>query len=90
MHIVGADCHGSRPGWREGGIIEEIRLEDAARNPQRAYELFDLLLYDKCISEPNITLKLDSAVYRADVADDQPDQEGRSDRGFQRHGDSGA
>lgn len=69
MHIVGADCHGSRPGWRESGLIEEIRLEDAARNPHRAYELFDLLLYDKCISEPNLTLLLDSAVFRADVTD---------------------
>ncbi|NNM27609.1 MAG: FAD-dependent oxidoreductase [Phycisphaerales bacterium] len=69
MHIVGADCHGSRPGWRESGIIEEIRLEDAARNPHRAYELFDLLLYDKCISEPNLTLLLDSAVFCAEVED---------------------
>lgn len=69
MHIVGADCHGSRPGWREGGLIEEIRLEDAARNPHRAYELFDLLLYDKCIREPNLTLLLDSAIYRAEVVD---------------------
>ena len=31
MHIVGADSHGSRAGWREGGLIEEIRLEDAVR-----------------------------------------------------------
>ncbi|MHC4909789.1 MAG: FAD-dependent oxidoreductase, partial [Planctomycetota bacterium] len=37
MHIVGADCHGSRPGWRESGLIEELRLEDAARNPQGTY-----------------------------------------------------
>ena len=29
MHIVGADCHGGRPGWREGGLIEEFRLDDA-------------------------------------------------------------
>lgn len=69
MHIVGADCHGSRAGWREGGLIEEIRLEDAARNPHRAYELFDLLLYDKCMREPNLTLLLDSSVFRAEVAD---------------------
>ncbi|MHC5028241.1 MAG: FAD-dependent oxidoreductase, partial [Planctomycetota bacterium] len=67
--IVGADCHGSRPGWRESGLIEELRLEDAARNPQGTYELFDLMLYDKVISEPNITLLLDSAVFRADVTD---------------------
>lgn len=69
MHIVGADCHGSRAGWREGGVIEEIRLEDAARNPHRAYEMFDLLLYDKCMREPNLTLLLDSAVFRAEVSE---------------------
>ena len=69
MHIVGADCHGTRPGWRESGIIEEIRLDDATRNPHRGYELFDLLLYDKCIREPKLTLLLDSSVYRADIVD---------------------
>ncbi len=69
MHIVGADCHGSRRGWREGGLIEEIRLDDAARNPDRVYEMFDLLLYDKCVSEPNLDLLLDTAVARAGVED---------------------
>jgi len=67
MHIVGADCHGSRSGWREGGLIEEIRLEDAVRNPHRAWELFDLTLYDLCLREPNLTLRLDTAVYAAEV-----------------------
>ena len=69
MHIVGADCHGSRRGWREGGLIEELRLEDAARNPDRVYEMFDLMLYDKCVSEPNIDLLLDTSVARAAVED---------------------
>lgn len=69
MHIVGADKHGGRKGWREGGIIEELRLEDAARNPHRAYELWDLMLYDKIVSERNITLLLDTAVFRAEVKD---------------------
>lgn len=69
MHIVGADCHGNRPGWREGGILEEIRLEYAARNPHFAWEMWDLLLYDKVVSEPNITLLLDSVLYRAEVRD---------------------
>ena len=36
MHVVGADCHTSRPGWRESGIIEELRLDDAVNNPQRS------------------------------------------------------
>lgn len=69
MHIVGANNHKGRPGWREGGIIEELRLDDAANNPQRSFELWDLLLYDKVVSEPNITLILDAAVCAADVQD---------------------
>jgi hypothetical protein len=69
MHIVGADNHTGRPGWREGGLIEEFRLDDAANNPQRCWELWDLLLYDKCVSEPNLTLLLETAVYAAEVAD---------------------
>ena len=69
MHIVGADCHGSRPGWREGGLIEEIRLEDAVRNPHRAWELFDLTLYDLCLREPTLELLLDSSVFGAETRD---------------------
>src|SRR5437588_11477201 len=60
MHIVGASNHTGRPGWREGGILEELRLDDAANNPQRCWELWDLLLYDKVMSEPACTLLLDT------------------------------
>jgi hypothetical protein len=61
MHICGADESGHRRGWRESGIIEEIRLDDAVHNPHRAAALFDLLLYDKVTREPRITLLLDTA-----------------------------
>jgi hypothetical protein len=71
MHIVGADSHGSHVGWREGGLIDELRVEDAVHNPHRAWELFDLMLYDKVISEPNITLLLDTSVFRAQVSGDR-------------------
>lgn len=60
MHIVGADCHGARPGARETGLLEEFRLEDACRNPHRSYSMWDLLLYEKVKENPNITLLLDS------------------------------
>jgi hypothetical protein len=69
MHVVGANSHKGRPGWREGGLIEEFRLDDAANNPQRSFEMWDLLLYDKVVSEPNITLLLDTAVVSAAVKD---------------------
>src|SRR5215831_3468207 len=67
MHVVGANSHRSRPGWREGGLIEELRLDDAVNNPQRCWELWDLLLYDKLVSEPNITLLLETVLYAVDV-----------------------
>src|SRR5262245_52475382 len=67
MHVVGASCHKGRPGWRESGLLEEIRLDDAANNPQRSWELWDLLLYDKVMSEPRITLLLDTAVVAAET-----------------------
>lgn len=60
MHVVGADVHGRRPGARETGLIEEFRLEDACRNPHRSYSQWDLLLYEKVVAEPNITLLLDT------------------------------
>jgi hypothetical protein len=69
MHVVGANHHKSRPGWREGGLIEEFRLDDAANNPQRSWELWDLLLYDKVMSEPRITLLLDTVLYSAATQD---------------------
>jgi hypothetical protein len=69
MHVVGANHHTGRPGWRESGLIEELRLADAVNNPQRCWELWDLLLYDKVVSEPNITLLLETTVYAATVPD---------------------
>ncbi len=74
MHIVGADCSGGRSGWREGGLIEEFRLDDAVNNPHRGWELWDLLLYDKVKSEPNITLLLDSVVFGSQTKDGQIQQ----------------
>ncbi|QDU80201.1 putative FAD-binding dehydrogenase [Polystyrenella longa] len=76
MHIVGANgTGGSERGEelvteaREGGIIEEIRLENSVRNPQRSSSMFDLILYDKCRTEPNLKLMLNTTIVAADVED---------------------
>jgi hypothetical protein len=63
MHVVGASCHKGRPGWRESGLLEEFRLDDAVNNGQRSWEFWDLLLYDKVVSEPNVALLLDSVLF---------------------------
>lgn len=74
MHMVGADASGGRGAHlateaREGGIIEEIRLEASVRNPQRSASMLDLILYEKCRAEPNLTLLLNTAVDGAEVKD---------------------
>ncbi|MCU0245668.1 MAG: FAD-dependent oxidoreductase [Bryobacter sp.] len=69
MHVVGSNSHKGRPGWREGGLLEEIRLDDAANNPQRCWEMWDLLLYDKCVSEPNLSVLLETTLFHAQVKD---------------------
>lgn len=69
MHIVGANGTGRfdrgaelETEAREGGLIEEIRLENCVRNPQRSPSMFDLILYEKCQAEPNLTLLLNTTL----------------------------
>jgi len=71
MHVCGANHTQKLQRWRETGIIEELRLTNAATNPQRAFEVWDLILYDRVISEKNMHLLLDTAVVDAAVAGDR-------------------
>lgn len=47
---------------RETGILEEIMLECSIRNPQRSASMLDLIFFDKCRAEPNLTLLLNTTV----------------------------
>ena len=64
MHVVGASDRGKEfeVDARESGIIEEIRLEVAVRNPQRSATMFDLILLEKCRAEANLTLLLNTTL----------------------------
>jgi hypothetical protein len=65
MHIVGADAFGGRElevEAREGGILEELRLQQCVENPQRSATLLDLGLYNLVRNEPNITLLLNTTL----------------------------
>jgi len=55
---------------REGGVVEELLLENLYRNPDGNPVLWDPLLIEWVTREPNITLLTDTAVYEADLADD--------------------
>lgn len=50
---------------REGGIMEELMLENFFSNPNAKYTLWDAVLYDAVIREANITLLLNSSVLDA-------------------------
>lgn len=65
MHICGADRHGSIPYVRETGILEEIRLENAYKNPQGSYSEWDRVLWETVWQEPNIKLLLNCSCYDA-------------------------
>ena len=76
MHVSGADCSGGRGKplaveAREGGILEEIRLDNCVRNAQRSPSVFDLLLYEKCRAELGLALLLDTTVTGAVVQGDR-------------------
>lgn len=66
MHISGSSV--LKQVWRETGILEEIMLDDAVQNQQNAYPMFDFIMYQKVVAEPNITLLLDTALYDATAA----------------------
>ena len=46
------------PYHREGGIIEELALDNMHYNPQMNYNLWDAVLYNKVIAEKNVKLLL--------------------------------
>lgn len=50
--------------------MEELRLQNLYRNPQRSFSVWDTILYEKLRYEPNITLLLNCSCFDAKVSDD--------------------
>lgn len=65
LWILGATSHmGNNNRWaREGGVIDELLVENTYRNPEGNPVLFDTILLEKIIEEKNIRLYLNTAVY---------------------------
>jgi hypothetical protein len=74
LWMLGATSHmGNNNRWaREGGVVDELLVENMYRNPEGNALIFDTVMIDKVVSEPNITLLLNTAVY--DVIKSTPDQ----------------
>ncbi|MCW3087349.1 MAG: FAD-dependent oxidoreductase, partial [Sediminibacterium sp.] len=65
LWILGATSHmGNNNRWsREGGVIDEILVENTCRNPEGNPVLFDSILIEKVVEEKNIHLFLNTAVF---------------------------
>ncbi|PPL00487.1 FAD-dependent oxidoreductase [Parapedobacter indicus] len=68
LWVLGATSHmGNNNRWaREGGVIDELLVENLYRNPEGNPIILDMILLDKVASEPNITLLLNTAVYEVE------------------------
>ena len=56
---------------RETGIIQELELENIYRNPSMKYNLWDSVLYELAINEPNLTLLLNCSCLGCEMKDGQ-------------------
>jgi len=65
LWILGATSHmGNNNRWaREGGVIDEILVENLSRNPEGNPLILDTILLEKVVEEPNIRLLLNTAVH---------------------------
>ncbi|HHN47266.1 MAG TPA: FAD-dependent oxidoreductase, partial [Planctomycetes bacterium] len=58
VHVCGADRHNQIKYMRETGILEEIRLDNLAVNPNRNFSVWDTVLYEKARFQPGLELLL--------------------------------
>lgn len=72
LWTLGATSHmGNNNRWaREGGVINEILVENLFRNPEGNPVVFDSVLLDKVAAESGVQLLLDTAVFEVETAED--------------------
>ena len=77
LWVLGATSHmGNNNRWaREGGVVDEILVENTFRNPEGNTIIFDTILLEKVMTEPNIRLLLNTSVFEVGKsADDRIDR----------------
>ena len=69
--------HGAASFWhnrmaREGGILEEVMIEYAARSPRADNRrIFDMILQEWCVDEPNLNLYMNTRVDDVETENDR-------------------
>jgi hypothetical protein len=71
LWILGATSHmGNNNRWaREGGVIDELLVENLYRNPEGNPLVLDTIILERVVNEPNITLLLNTAVHDLEKSD---------------------
>ena len=71
LWILGASSHmGNNNRWaREGGVIDELLVENLHRNPEGNPLILDTIVLELVVNEPNITLLLNTAVHDLEKSD---------------------
>lgn len=70
--VGGAQAHVLNRFAREGGILNELLLEQLYRNTESSPAVWDAILLDAVAREPNLTLLLDTTVDGVTVSDGPP------------------
>ena len=65
LWVLGATSHmANNNRWaREGGVVDEVLVENLYRNPEGNPLVFDTILLEKAAAEPNLTLLLNTAAF---------------------------
>jgi hypothetical protein len=73
LWVLGATSHmGNNNRWsREGGVIDDILVENTFRNKEGNPVLFDMVLVDKVLAEKNIELFLNTIVFDIQKSDEK-------------------
>src|SRR5579875_3000341 len=71
LWVLGATSHmGNNNRWaREGGVIDELLVENVWRNPEGNPVIFDSIVLELVSGEDNITLLLNTAVDEVEKSD---------------------
>lgn len=67
VHLNGVNDLGGQ-AERETGIIEELLLHNRFENEQESFPVFDHVMYDFVVREPNLTLILNTQAIEAEMA----------------------
>ncbi len=71
LWVLGATSHmGNNNRWaREGGVVDELLVENLYRNPEGNALILDTILLEKVREEPNIHLLLNTSVFEVSKQD---------------------